>query len=1151
MTMWNEAWRGNHLVSGHGESRRRGAHGKPTARGRVRIKPWLEALERRMCPSLLLGLSGMTGTVGTSYSGQITVTGGSPSDTYAYQALTPLGTPYSTATNLPSWLNLNSATGQLSGTPNAPGSFPLLLAVTDQTIGATAQEGFPLSIAPLITLSGGVSNGTEWTTFPTATFTANGPSGDTYTFATSGNLPPGLQLQPTGPATAQLVGTPSLWGTYAFTVTATDPGGSTGAQIYEVAIAPGFQFTPAPLANTPEPGETVFLNNLPNATFGVSYTETITAAGAQQLSSNVASYGGLTITNTAPNTLTIAGVPTGYTGYISGPLIIQATATGANAQQADVVDYQLNVEPTLASPYVAIQVQGASGATSGLPNATVNQPYSQTFTVPQSAGAGYTFALMEPSGVGPPTGLTFADGVLSGTPTLMGTFQLVVQATDSTGALNDSRVFSLTVASGANLPISPTTIPVGSLGVSYSQTFTGGTGTTLSYTIGNGTYADLQALGLQVLQSNQFPSVLSLVGTPVETLGGTSLVLNVTCTDASGNSSTQAYPIAVTYTPAEISQAYGLTGINGNGAGQTVAIIDGGDAPNLVSSNDPNFDSSDLHQFDLQFNLPDPPEFLKLDAFGGTNFPTNPPSGTSSDGQAVDTLETTQDVEWVHALAPGANIILLEGDYATAIQTARNLPGVAVVSMSFTMALDSYLPFNEAGFDPVFTSPAGHPMTFVAASGDNIDRTIDGIAAQNAVNYPATSPNVLSVGYTGLTLDAQGGYGSESAAPDAGGGASVQVPQPSYQQGVVGATGTTTRTTPDVTLNGRVITGAAVYDSYATPWSLPWVVGDGSSLSTPSWAAILAIADQGRSAVGLPPLDGASQTLPDLYNLAGSDALHPIQVVGAGESGAQTLISPAYGLYNPWGGLGSPVANVLIPWLVSGANQITGTVFADNDGTGVPDGNNPPLPGVTVYLDANQNGQLDPGETSTVTSSDGSYGFLVLPGNYAVAVVPPAGLVQAIQSPGTFNFGLGTPVRQFNVDFGLATPAPIPTPAPTPTPAPPLLLGISRAVSGQGLHRRSPRFQLLFNTPLNSASAGNPRTYLVTQTGPFRRSRPRFVKVPRAVYEASSNAVILTLGQFAPRKPLKLTINGLIGANGIPAPTIISQFRSRPGPPRR
>ncbi len=228
MGIWNAAGTGTGVASGRGDSRRRGARGRSAARGRTGSRPCLETLECRTCLSLSLGLSGMTGTVGSPFSAEINVTGGSASDTYAYQALTPLGASYSTATNLPSWLNLNGATGQLSGTPNAPGSFPLLLAVTDQTSGATAQEAFPLSIAPLITLSGGASNGTEWTPYPTATFSANGPSGDTYTFSTSGNLPPGLQLEPTGPASAQLVGTPSLWGSYSFTVTATDPGGSTG-----------------------------------------------------------------------------------------------------------------------------------------------------------------------------------------------------------------------------------------------------------------------------------------------------------------------------------------------------------------------------------------------------------------------------------------------------------------------------------------------------------------------------------------------------------------------------------------------------------------------------------------------------------------------------------------------------------------------------------------------------------------------------------------------------------------------------------------------------------------------------------------------------------------------------------------------------------
>ena len=101
----------------------------------------------------------------------------------------------------------------------------------------------------------------------------------------------------------------------------------------------------------------------------------------------------------------------------------------------------------------------------------------------------------------------------------------------------------------------------------------------------------------------------------------------MTATDSAGDTATVQYPISVFFTPQQISQAYGLNGITlsggitGTGAGQTVAIVDTGDAPNLVSTTDPNFANSDLHQFDLAFGLPDPPSFTKVNEFGGTDLP--------------------------------------------------------------------------------------------------------------------------------------------------------------------------------------------------------------------------------------------------------------------------------------------------------------------------------------------------------------------------------------------------------------------------------------------------------------------------------------------------------------------------------------------------
>lgn len=142
------------------------------------------------------------------------------------------------------------------------------------------------------------------------------------------------------------------------------------------------------------------------------------------------------------------------------------------------------------------------------------------------------------------------------------------------------------------------------------------------------------------------------------------------------------------YSPAQIEQAYGINsisfnGIAGTGAGQTVAIVAAMDNPNFVNSTDPNFGNSDLHKFDVAMGLADPPSFKKVDENGGTNYPT------ADFGWAN---EIALDVEWTHALAPQANILLVEasssglfGLLQGAANTARNTPGVSVVSMSFAV----------------------------------------------------------------------------------------------------------------------------------------------------------------------------------------------------------------------------------------------------------------------------------------------------------------------------------------------------------------------------------------------------------------------------------------------------------------------------------
>ena len=147
---------------------------------------------------------------------------------------------------------------------------------------------------------------------------------------------------------------------------------------------------------------------------------------------------------------------------------------------------------------------------------------------------------------------------------------------------------------------------------------------------------------------------------------------------------------------------------------------------------------------------------------------------------------------------------------------------------------------SESRYDSYFTTPSGHGgVTFVASSGDS----------GSPVGYPAISPNVLSVGGTTLNLNSQGGYSSESGWSGSGGGISAYESQPSYQKGVV-TQSTIYRTNPDVAYDADPNTGFPVYDSYNNPASSPWGQWGGTSDAAPQWAALIAIADQGRALAG-------------------------------------------------------------------------------------------------------------------------------------------------------------------------------------------------------------------------------------------------------------------------------------------------------------
>ena len=311
------------------------------------------------------------------------------------------------------------------------------------------------------------------------------------------------------------------------------------------------------------------------------------------------------------------------------------------------------------------------------------------------------------------------------------------------------------------------------------------------------------------------------------------------------------------YMAAELSHAYGLDAItfssatgqpvSGDGTGETIALIEAYHDPNLAS---------DLQVFDQANGLPDPPLSVVNQA------------GTRSD--AVWASEETLDVEWAHAIAPGATILVVEAssdslaDLLSAVDVARNTPGVATVSMSWGFSESA----AETRSDAHFQTPAGHQgITFLAASGD------EGTA--NGPDYPSSSPRVVSVGGTTLSTSLWGSYLGEVAWSGSGGGYSPFEPEPQYQA-TVQTTGH--RSTPDVAFLGDPYTGVEVYGTPPRSTSGSWTTVGGTSLGTPAWAAIIAIVDQGRALEGKGSLDGPSQTLPMLYSLPSSD-FHPVQAL--------------------------------------------------------------------------------------------------------------------------------------------------------------------------------------------------------------------------------------------------------------------------------
>jgi subtilase family serine protease len=266
--------------------------------------------------------------------------------------------------------------------------------------------------------------------------------------------------------------------------------------------------------------------------------------------------------------------------------------------------------------------------------------------------------------------------------------------------------------------------------------------------------------------------------------------------------------------PLRLKRAYDFPTSLTLGQGQTIAIVSAFDAPTI---------ESDLATFDSRFGLPACTTgngcFTKLDQNGGTVYPAT---------DAGWSLESHLDVEWAHAIAPGAKIVLVEANTNLVANLFTALDTATVHAGYISNSWGSPEASAEAVFEHHFTDTPGKSYFF--GSGDT---GAPGI-------WPAASPSVVAVGGTTLHFNARGQFTQETGWSSGGGGCSLYLTASSAQAALpdyanVGCAGK--RAFPDLALDADPQSGVAIYDSQPSGGLSGWSMIGGTSLSTPLVAA--------------------------------------------------------------------------------------------------------------------------------------------------------------------------------------------------------------------------------------------------------------------------------------------------------------------------
>jgi subtilase family serine protease len=286
------------------------------------------------------------------------------------------------------------------------------------------------------------------------------------------------------------------------------------------------------------------------------------------------------------------------------------------------------------------------------------------------------------------------------------------------------------------------------------------------------------------------------------------------------SASPDAIPAGVGYGPSQLQSAYNLTSASAaNGAGRTIAIVDAYDDPTAAA---------DLATYRSSAGLPAVPSFQKVNQNGAT-------SPLPSEAPASDdwTLEESLDLDMASAICPLCNIVLVEAtnDSGTGLYVAEN------TAASMAGYISNSWGGTEASSDTSLdSSNFNHPGDVITASAGDSDY---------GVIYPATSPNVVSVGGTKLSTSSSSRGWTESVwntsagSEGTGSGCSAFEPQPSWQA-ALGLSGCSRRIDNDVAADADPATGVAVYDT--SNGNGGWNEVGGTSASSPMLAAMYALA---------------------------------------------------------------------------------------------------------------------------------------------------------------------------------------------------------------------------------------------------------------------------------------------------------------------